>query len=197
MAIGGWTDGYTDAVLRLLEHLDVPRRGLIGPWGHNDPVHGVPAPAVGSLGECVRFFDRWLKGIRNGLDEEPVLIAWLQDSVPPRARYERAAGPLGGAEELAAGWERRELRLHLTAGGTLAADAGERDGARGARRADDRPRRRRLVRRRPFRRPAVRPARRRRPLALLRLASRWTRRSSCSATRSPISRSSATARSRS
>ena len=42
MAVGGWTDGYTDAVLRLLEHLDVPRRGLIGPWGHNDPVHGVP-----------------------------------------------------------------------------------------------------------------------------------------------------------
>ena len=37
MAIGGWTDGYTDAVFRLLEHLDVPRRGLIGPWGHNDP----------------------------------------------------------------------------------------------------------------------------------------------------------------
>ena len=69
MAIGGWTDGYTDAVLRLLEHLDVPRRGLIGPWGHNDPVHGVPAPAVGSLGECVRFFDRWLKGIANGIDD--------------------------------------------------------------------------------------------------------------------------------
>ena len=22
--------------------LDVPRRGLVGPWGHNDPVHGVP-----------------------------------------------------------------------------------------------------------------------------------------------------------
>ena len=126
MAIGGWTDGYTDAVLRLLEHLDVPRRGLIGPWGHNDPVHGVPAPAVGSLGECVRFFDRWLKGLPNGLDSEPMLTAWLQDSVPPRARYEERPGRWVAAgswpPERAPG-----LRLHLAAGGTLAPEAGERD----------------------------------------------------------------------
>ena len=107
MAIGGWTDGYTDAALRLLEHLDVPRRGLIGPWGHNDPVHGVPAPAVGSLGECVRFFDRWLKGVPNGLDEEPMLTAWLQDSVPPRARYEERPGRWVSGRGLAAAARRR------------------------------------------------------------------------------------------
>jgi uncharacterized protein len=125
MAIGGWTDGYTDSVLRLLEHLDVPRRGLIGPWGHNDPVHGVPAPAVGSLGECVRFFDRWLKGVANGLDEEPMLIAWLQDSLPPRARYaERPGRWIAEAQ-----WPPsapRELRLHLTAACTLAGEPGDR-----------------------------------------------------------------------
>jgi putative CocE/NonD family hydrolase len=124
MAIGGWTDGYTDAVLRLLERLDVPRRGLIGPWGHNDPVHGVPAPAVGSLGECVRFFDRWLKGVHNGIDE-PMLIAWLQESVPPRARYEERPGRWI-AETSWPPASRGELRLHLAAGGALAADAGER-----------------------------------------------------------------------
>ena len=126
MAIGGWTDGYTDAVLRLLEHLDVPRRGLIGPWGHNDPVHGVPAPAVGSLGECVRFFDRWLKDVPNGLDAEPMLTAWLQDSVPPRARYEERPGRWVAA----ASWPPEgapERRLHLAAGGTLTAEAGERE----------------------------------------------------------------------
>ena len=117
MAIGGWTDGYTDAVLRLLEHLDVPRRGLIGPWGHNDPVHGVPAPAVGSLGECVRFFDRWLKDIaeraRRRADADR-LAAGLRAA--PRA-LRGAARPLGrrgraGRRDAAA-----ELRLHLTAGG--------------------------------------------------------------------------------
>ncbi len=125
-AIGGWTDGYTDTVMRLLSNLDVPCRGLIGPWGHNDPVHGVPAPAVGSLGECVRFYDRWLKGIRNGIDEEPALIAWLQDSLPPQARYEERPGRWV-AETAWPPEQPRELRLHLTADGELAADAGERE----------------------------------------------------------------------
>jgi uncharacterized protein len=125
MAIAGWTDGYTDAAFRLLEHLDVPRRALVGPWGHNDPVHGVPAPAVGSLGECVRFYDRWLKGVENGIDEEPMLIAWLQDSVPPRARYDERPGRWVAA----ASWpppKQRELRLQLTAGRALERNAGAR-----------------------------------------------------------------------
>ena len=125
MAIAGWTDGYTDAAVRLLEHLDVPRRALIGPWGHNDPVHGVPGPAVGSLGECVRFFDRWLKGIRNGIDEEPALIAWLQDSLPPRARYDYRPGRWVAADS----WPPPggELRLYLTADRGLEAAPGERE----------------------------------------------------------------------
>jgi hypothetical protein len=126
LAIAGWTDGYTDAAFRLLEHLDVPCRALVGPWGHNDPVHGVPAPAVGSLGECVRFFDRWLKGRENGLDAEPRLIAWLQDSVPPRARYDERPGRWVAE----ASWpprEQRELRLQLAAGRALQAAAGPRE----------------------------------------------------------------------
>jgi uncharacterized protein len=126
MAIAGWTDGYTDAAFRLLEHLAVPRRALVGPWGHNDPVHGVPAPAVGSLGECVRFFDRWLKGSENGIDSEPQLIAWLQDSVPPRARYaERPGRWIAQATWPPAA--QPVLVLHLAAGRALAASAGARE----------------------------------------------------------------------
>src|SRR5258706_3950520 len=121
--MGGGTDGSPGAALRLLEHLDVPRRGLVGPWGHNDPVHGVPAPAVGSLGECVRFFDRWLKGLPNGLDEEPMLTAWLQDSVAPRARYDERPGRWVSA----ASWPPSpgsESRLHLPAAGFAASAPG-------------------------------------------------------------------------
>ena len=91
-AVGGWTDGYTDAVLRLLEGLTVPRKGLIGPWGHNDPVHGVPGPPVGILQEQVRWWDRWLKGVDNGIDREPMLLLWLQDSVQPRSLLAERAG---------------------------------------------------------------------------------------------------------
>ncbi len=92
MCVAGWTDGYNDAALRLMEGLDVPRRALIGPWGHNDPVHGNPGPAVGILSEFVRWWDRWLKGIDNGIDREPTVVAWMQDSVPPSANLEQRPG---------------------------------------------------------------------------------------------------------
>ncbi|MDX1594934.1 MAG: CocE/NonD family hydrolase, partial [Gammaproteobacteria bacterium] len=41
-AVSGWADGYSNAVFRLLEKLDVPRRGLVGPWGHLYPHMGQP-----------------------------------------------------------------------------------------------------------------------------------------------------------
>ena len=82
LAVGGWTDAYTNAVPRLLEHLTCPRRGIIGPWGHVMPSHGVPGPAIGFLQECVAWFDRWLKDIENGADKGPLLRAYLQESMP-------------------------------------------------------------------------------------------------------------------
>jgi uncharacterized protein len=92
LCVAGWTDGYRDSALRLLEHLQVPRRAIIGPWGHNDPVHGTPGPAVGILGELTRWWDRWLKGVDNGVDREPALVAYMQDSVAPAANRETRPG---------------------------------------------------------------------------------------------------------
>lgn len=87
LAIGGWADAYTNAVPRLLEHLSCPRKGIIGPWGHMFPHVGVPGPAIGFLQECVRWWDRWLKGIENGVDGEPLLRAWMQEPAPPARFY--------------------------------------------------------------------------------------------------------------
>jgi putative CocE/NonD family hydrolase len=42
-AVGGWTDGYTTPVLRMLDRLGGPRKGLIGPWGHLYPHNAAPA----------------------------------------------------------------------------------------------------------------------------------------------------------
>ncbi|MGN7247112.1 CocE/NonD family hydrolase [Janibacter anophelis] len=92
LAVGGWADGYTNAIFRLLEHLEVPCHGLIGPWGHKYPHIGVPGPPIGFLQELVRWWDHWLKGKDTGIDEDPVLRAWMQDSVPPRASYEERPG---------------------------------------------------------------------------------------------------------
>jgi putative CocE/NonD family hydrolase len=92
LAVGGWADGYTNAIFRLMEHLEVPRKGLIGPWGHKYPHLGVPGPAIGFLQEVVRWWDHWLKGHDNGVMDEPMLRVWMQDSLPPSASYEDRPG---------------------------------------------------------------------------------------------------------
>jgi len=92
MAVSGWADGYTNAVFRLLEHLEVPRLGLVGPWGHRYPHLGIPGPTIGFLQEVRRWFDQWLKGEDTGIRDEPMLRAWMQDSVPPTTRYDERPG---------------------------------------------------------------------------------------------------------
>jgi putative CocE/NonD family hydrolase len=92
MAVGGWADGYTNAIFRLMEKLDVPRKGLIGPWGHKYPHFGIPGPAIGFLQEVVRWWDHWLKGDDTGLMDEPMLRAWMQDSISPKPSYEDRPG---------------------------------------------------------------------------------------------------------
>ncbi|MFP4637359.1 MAG: CocE/NonD family hydrolase [Spirochaetaceae bacterium] len=92
MAVSGWADGYSNAVFRLMEHLTVPRKGLIGPWSHKYPHEGIPGPAVGFLQEVRSWWDRWLKGIENGIEREPMFRVWMQDSVPPTTSYRRRPG---------------------------------------------------------------------------------------------------------
>ncbi len=82
-AISGWADGYSNSVFRLLENLDVPRKGLIGAWGHKYPHMGGPGPTIDFLNESVKWWDQWLKGIDTGVKEEPMLRVWMQDTVSP------------------------------------------------------------------------------------------------------------------
>ena len=123
MAIGGWADSYTNAVPRLMEHLRVPRRAIIGPWGHIYPQDGVPGPAIGFLQEAVRWWDRWLKGIENGVDAEPVMTAYINDYVRPHGTRTAQPGrwvaePVWPAPAI------RARRLVLTAGHQLDEGAG-------------------------------------------------------------------------
>ncbi len=86
-AVSGWADGYSNAVFRLLANLHVPRKGLIGPWGHTYPHIGSPGPAIGFLQECLRWWEQWLKGADTGIMGEPQLRVWMQESVPPTTNY--------------------------------------------------------------------------------------------------------------
>jgi putative CocE/NonD family hydrolase len=82
-AIGGWADGYSNAVPRLLAGLRGPKKGLIGPWAHTFPQDGVPGPAIGFLQEALRWWRQWLSGEDTGIMAEPLFRVWMQDSVEP------------------------------------------------------------------------------------------------------------------
>ncbi|BDM63427.1 peptidase S15 [Shewanella sp. NFH-SH190041] len=86
-AIGGWADNYRNTVFTLLSHLTVPKKGLIGPWAHKYPNIAYPNPQMDYVAESVRWWDRWLKKIDNGIDSEPELQYYLQESVLPCRDY--------------------------------------------------------------------------------------------------------------
>jgi putative CocE/NonD family hydrolase len=91
-AVGGWTDGYTNAILRMLEGLNCPKLGLIGPWAHEYPEVAVPGPQIGFNQECLRWWDYWLKEIDTGIMQEPLLRAYIMESVRPATFYTYRAG---------------------------------------------------------------------------------------------------------
>ena len=91
-AIGGWADAYTNTVPRLLEHLKVPSKGLVGPWGHQYPHQAMPRPLAGYLQEALRWWDHWLKGVDNGIMEESAYRVWMQDTVVPNPVHEERPG---------------------------------------------------------------------------------------------------------
>ncbi|HKL52023.1 MAG TPA: CocE/NonD family hydrolase, partial [Wenzhouxiangellaceae bacterium] len=91
-SVSGWADGYSNAVFRLMRNLDVPRKGLIGPWSHKYPHQGVPGPAINFLRELLNWWDHWLKGKDTGVEDEPMLRVWMQDSVPPTTYYSKRPG---------------------------------------------------------------------------------------------------------
>jgi len=121
-AVGGWSDGYKNAIPRLLERLNAPRKGLIGPWAHAYPHFGLPGPQIGFLQEILRWWDYWLKSIDTGVMDEPTLRAWMTDSVKPASHHDI----LPGRWVAESSWPSTVIkprRLFLTDAGLQNADA--------------------------------------------------------------------------
>jgi uncharacterized protein len=89
---GGWADIYRDTPLRLAEHLTVPHKTTMGPWGHLYPHEGQPLPAVGFLQETLRWWNHWLKGEDTGVLAEPAHQFYMMQSVRPAPAYAERPG---------------------------------------------------------------------------------------------------------
>ena len=83
LAFGGWADGYVNMVGALVANAAGPVKGIIGPWVHLYPHMAVPGPRIGFLTESLRWWDRWLKDAATGVEEDPDLRLYLQDSAAP------------------------------------------------------------------------------------------------------------------
>lgn len=89
---GGWADNYMNTVAHLVENVPAPCKGIVGPWVHQYPHTAVPGPQVGFLQLAVRWWDRWLKGIANGAEDDPAYSAWMMHSAPPDASAKARPG---------------------------------------------------------------------------------------------------------
>ena len=84
LAIGGWTDRYSNSVMNLLADNPTTCWGIVGPWGHHYPDLANPGPGIDFQRVAIAWWDRWLGGIDNGADRAPRLRAWMQAFDPPQ-----------------------------------------------------------------------------------------------------------------
>lgn len=85
----GWFDG--DGIGSKLNHAGMAAHGhghqklVLGPWGHTDldtrfGAHGIdwgPRAVIDLQTSYLRWMDRWLKGIDNGIDREPLVSLFV------------------------------------------------------------------------------------------------------------------------
>ena len=81
--VGGWHDSYVDPAFRMQARCAAPSHTLVGPWHHSWPNDAEPGPTLDDLHEVVRFFDRHLRGVDNGWDEEPPIVWYERDFAAP------------------------------------------------------------------------------------------------------------------
>ncbi len=86
---GGWNDDFRGQGLIVLENLPQPTKLIIGPWGHCE------SGSFSMTAEVLRYFDYWLKGVKNGIMDEP------------RIHYTTANAPAGSEWRTAQAWPLR------------------------------------------------------------------------------------------
>ena len=117
----GWFDMYPRDMLLWFNNLTVSKKIVIGPWNHYQ------SQGLDRAVEMLRWYDYWLKGVENGIMEEPPIlygvngrpineaIRWARQWPPQDTEavsYFLAAGPSGSVDSVNDGL----LGLSLVAG---------------------------------------------------------------------------------
>jgi predicted acyl esterase len=92
MIIAGHADGYHNMAFRAFEGIDAPTRLLFGPWSHMSPRVSMPGPRIDHVPEMIRWWDRWLRGTENGIDDEPPITMFVRRSTRPAADLDAYEG---------------------------------------------------------------------------------------------------------
>jgi putative CocE/NonD family hydrolase len=70
LCVTGWRDFVCDAMIEAYERIAAPKKLVAGPWTHVMP-HESPDHAIDFLPVMLAWWDRWLRGISNGIEAEP------------------------------------------------------------------------------------------------------------------------------
>jgi len=107
--LGGWFDMYPRDTLLWFANLTIPQKIVMTPWSHNG------SGGFDLIAEHLRWFDYWLKGIDNGIMDEPPIVyrvmgaprseAWRTATEWPLPEAQPAAyyfhpGPSGSVESI-------------------------------------------------------------------------------------------------
>lgn len=91
LLISGWSDGYINAPPAAAAHLD-HAKAVNGPWIHKYPHFAWPQPRMDFLGEAINWWDKWLKGVDNGVDRLPDYRAYILEAAKPRLHHTTEPG---------------------------------------------------------------------------------------------------------
>ncbi|MEO1193844.1 MAG: CocE/NonD family hydrolase [Pseudomonadota bacterium] len=91
LAVGGWSDRYSNSVMSLVEMKEAQVWGIVGPWGHHYPDQGHPGPGMDFQGVALDWWDHWLHG-PNDAPSWPRLRLWLSEFDPPAAIIDQRQG---------------------------------------------------------------------------------------------------------
>jgi putative CocE/NonD family hydrolase len=121
LVIAGWADGYRNTPIKAIEGLGPKSKAIIGPWVHKYPHFAWPKPRADFHGEAIRWWNRWLRGEKNGAEDLPQMRAYILDAVKPAPRRDFDPG-FWIAKDV---WTSPAThRLHVNATGQLATGTG-------------------------------------------------------------------------